>query len=43
MDVEKTAVHGTPVSDVSGPLGVDTDHKSVLTARLEPKRSTIES
>ena len=40
-DVEKTAVLGTPVSGVSGACAVHTDHKSVLTVRLVPERSTL--
>ena len=40
-DVEKTAVRSTPVSGVPGLLGLHTDHKSVLTVRLVPERSTI--
>ena len=39
-DVERTAVLGTPVSGVSGACAVHTDHKSVLTVRLAPERST---
>ena len=41
-DVEKTAVHSTPVSGVSGLLGLHTDHESVLTVRPEPERSTLQ-
>ena len=39
-DVEKTGTYGTAVFGVSGGYAVRTDHKSVLTARLAPKRST---
>ena len=39
-DVEKTVVLGTPVSGVSGLLGLHTDHKGVLTVRTAPERST---
>lgn len=40
-NVEKTGVRGTPVSGVAGPVGLHTDHRSVLTVRIAPERSTI--
>jgi len=41
--VEKTVVLGTPVSGVFGLWGLHTDHKSVLTVRLVPERSTFKA
>ena len=38
--VGKTVVHGTPVSGMPGLLGLHTNHKSVLAARLRPVRLT---
>lgn len=40
-DVEKTVVFDTPISGMFCTLGIHTDHKSVLTVRLAPERSTL--
>ena len=39
-DGKETIVHCTSISGVSGFLGLHTDHKSVLTVRPVPERST---